>query len=215
MLTLRPQTVVRGLCGLLAGLTLAASGVASAQPRSYAPPSAYRGAVVQTPRVAIVFGGRSRSDALARELVNQANAICHEMDQNYKSNRRFREIYREMYSVLEDAKQIRDQVNQGAHRLARRDDDRIAIALHHMDQHFHDIEADMKLWRPDRDVRTTREAMQLDRALDRFEETMHEMMEDYGVRSRLADRGRDDRNDYRDRDRDGIRGPVAPPPSRR
>jgi len=142
----------------------------------------------------IEFGGRVNADRLAAQLVADANSICLQLDRSYQGNSNFRERYRDMYGILQDAQQVREQVKRGAHRGTRRDDDQIATSLHKMDRDFHRIERELLGWRAQPGARNV---VRLDPLLSQFESNLHEMMEDYGVRSQVAAPGR----------------PVASPPS--
>jgi len=134
------------------------------------------------------FGGRSQTAKLAEDLVLQANFICVQMNKHYQGNRDYRNTYREMYGVLDDAKQIRDLIKVSSQRGPQRGEDKIEVALHHMDRQFHQIDAELRRWRPENVERNTRgpkQDIQLAGLLDDFEDTLHGMMDDYGVRSRL------------------------------
>ena len=167
---------------------MASPGSAVAQ--YYSPPRYYPSTVPARPvpqpqvQLNITFGGRTHAERLANNLVTQANNICLQMDREFKGNRNYRETYRAMYTVLVDAKEIRDQVARGTHRKARRDDDEIATALHHMDREFHNIDAELRTWRADVGRQSRQDVAQLASLVDQFEETLHHMMDDYGVRTR-------------------------------
>ncbi|HWL09642.1 MAG TPA: hypothetical protein VNQ76_14625 [Planctomicrobium sp.] len=134
------------------------------------------------PVVRIEFGRRTDADRLANQLVTQANALCLQLHQNYQGNPGFREGYREMYDILQESQRIRDEVRNGTHRAPRRENDRIAASLHKMDRDFHAIERDLRGWRA---APGSRDAVRLDQLLGQFESTLHDMMEDYGEKSRL------------------------------
>jgi len=182
-------------------------GIASAQQYYYRPPVTVRPVAPQPVQLRITFGGRTHAERLANDLVTQANNICLQMDREFKGNRNYRETYRAMYSVLVDAREIRDQVARGTHRKARRDDDEIATALHHMDREFHNIDAVLRTWRPDVGRQSRQDVAHLASLVDQFEETLHHMMDDYGVRTR--------RNVPQPQPLPGRPGPggQAPPPA--
>jgi|GEM_PF-1510064 len=160
----------------------------------YAPPSHPPQAPVQ-----YRFGARSHSEQLAADLVAQANDICVLMHNSFQRNPGFRETYREMYDVLQDAQNIRAAVREGVHRNPRRKDDRIASALHHMDEHYHYTERNIRGWRSGSGYHGSNDSAVLRQMLDNFEDTMHHMMEDYGEKTRLNPEPR-------------RRGRNAPPP---
>ncbi len=229
------------------------------------------------------YGNRASLDRLATDLSSQANSVCNLMHASYQNQQNFRELYREMYDVLEETRALRQQIasnptpgrgrdndrrfddvrsndrrpadrrdfenrdfndrdfdqanpdrrdrdNRNNDRRddfrqddfrrdeprrddSRRTDDRIEVSLHNIDRQFHQIEQDLRGWdgRPNtRDYRGGgRETAQLVQALDQFGDTLHAMMDDYGVTSRL-DGGRrlDTRRDFDQRGFDDDRSPA-------
>jgi hypothetical protein len=137
----------------------------------------------------ITYGNRNYSDGLATDLVDGANYICNIMYDGYQRNRNFNEVYRDAYSLVSEAKQIRAAVKDGVYKNPRRDDDRITISLHILDRKFHELEKDLRSMRPDPNPRAPRESAQLAQALDQFEDTLHDMMEDYGIKTRWNGNG--------------------------
>jgi hypothetical protein len=134
------------------------------------------------------FGARSHLDALSIDLQSRANAICWEMYNNYQRNRGWRETYAEAYKLLQDSKHIRQLVHAAEHHGARNELQHIAADLAEIDELFHHIEEDIARWRPARvdphdhhfhahpDLRTL---------VEDYEETLHHLMADYGVKSQL------------------------------
>ncbi len=186
----KPQARTAALM-LVAALTVLGASPALAQIRFQfqVPPRAG-----QAPRVQVyTFGARDHLDELAVQLERQANAICLEMYHNYQGNRGYRETYREMYKVLQDAKHIHELVHDRYHRNQRGGEDHIARDLHEMDDLFHHIEEDIARWTPDHGHHHDhfhrggrQQGQRLHRLVDEFSQTLHHMMEDYGVRSRLG-----------------------------
>jgi hypothetical protein len=163
---------------------LLATGASDSAFAQYGPGYAQPGRPYQTP-VQYRFGERSHSEQLAADLVTQANNICVLMHNSFQRNPGYRETYRDMYDVLEDAQNIRAAVREGVHRGKRRSDDRIAKALHHMDDHFHRTERQIRNWRSTSGPYGSNDSAALRRMLDDFENTLHHMMEDYGEKTRL------------------------------
>ncbi len=160
-------------------------------PQIQAPPRT----VVVPPRVSqprtYKFGGRSHVDALAAQLERQANAVCLEMYRNYRRNPGYRETYREMYTVLQDAKHIHELVHDHYHEQRHDTDDHIAEDLYHMDELVHHIEDDIRGWVSDRRYHDQthfypRSGDSLQRLMSEFTDTLHHLMEDYGVRRRIS-----------------------------
>ncbi|MEX0715477.1 MAG: hypothetical protein WD066_02775 [Planctomycetaceae bacterium] len=148
------------------------------------------------PQYTYQFGDRRHLDRLATQLEREANDLCWEMYRNYQRNPGWRDTYREAYQVLQDAKHIHELVHD-QYRGAR-NEDHIADDLHEMDKLFHHIEGDVARWQPDRAGRFHIDPHDphgghmhhhgdLPRKLKVFEDTLHHMMTDYGVRTRLGD----------------------------
>jgi len=155
------------------------------------------------------FGGRSDVERLSFELYRLSNAVCWEMHDSYRRNPGYRTAYSEMYEIQQDAKRIYDLAKSRYYR-GTHTEDLIVRDLHDMDRRFHQIERDVRGWRADRGDRRG----ELSRKMDEFEEVLHFMLLDYGVKSKFADasrgpgrrdHGHDHRHDH-DRDRrDGYR----------
>lgn len=147
----------------------------------------------------IEFGRRADADRLANQLVTEANTLCLQLHKNYQGNPGFRERYRDMYGILQETQRVRDEVRNGTHRAQRRENDKIATALHKLDRDFHAIEKDLGGWRA---APGSRDAVRLDLLLGQFESTLHDMMEDYGEKSRLP---------VAASPRPAVSSPVTPP----
>ena len=139
------------------------------------------------------FAARRHLDVLADRLFKDANEVCWEMYRHYDHNRGFRDTYREMYRVLKDAEHIHDLVHEAAHN-GRHDEDHIASDLHEIDKLFHHIEDDIRNWSSsDRghrdfghDVHGSEYGHGLTRKMRFVEQTLHHLMSDYGVKTKLA-----------------------------
>lgn len=153
------------------------------QPAPFRSPSPPPVSTSPSVSIRIEFGRRTHAERLTNQLVADANALCLQMDRNYKGNSNYNQRYREMYGLLQDAIQVRDQIRSGAHRGQRQENDRIAMALHKMDRELHGAERDLRGWRVTSGVRN---ATRLDSLVAQLESTLHSMMEDYGERSRIS-----------------------------
>ena len=102
------------------------------------------------------------------------------MHDDYQHEREFRETYREMYTLLQDAIHIHDLAHDDAHR-GTDNEEHIAEDLHHMDKLFHHVEEDIEHW----SSRNRYHSHDLAYRMERFEITLHHLMNDYGVRSKL------------------------------
>jgi hypothetical protein len=134
-------------------------------------------------RVEYRFGGFSHVDDLAYSLEKQANLLCWELYYNYQHNPGYRETYREVYEMAQVAKFI--------HGLEHaRNRQRLKEEALRMDSLFHHIERDMASWTAHHHRRVGQGG--LTSKLEVFEETLHHLMDDVGVRSPAAlDSGRD------------------------
>ena len=141
------------------------------------------------------FAARRHMDVLADRLWKDANTVCWEMYRHYGHNRGYRETYREMYRVIKDAQHIHDLVHEGAHQ-GRHDVDHIASDLHEIDKLFHHIEGDIRGWSSSyrghsshygHAVHGHQYGDELTRKMRYFEQTLHHLMADYGVKSQLVE----------------------------
>lgn len=147
------------------------------------------------------FAARRHMDVLANRLHDDANEICWEMYRHYQHNPGYRETYREMYRVMKDAEHVHDLVHDGYHR-DRHDVDHIASDLYEIDKLFHHIEGDIRNWRSssrgyhghdshgdfDDYVHGRGYRDELSRKMRYFEQTLHHLMADYGVKSKLGEK---------------------------
>ncbi len=148
------------------------------------------------------FGKRARAERLAVDLYKQANTICWEMNRYYKQNSRYDENYRQMYQIREGAKRIHDMVNDGYHRRRASKEDRIEADLFAMDNLFHQIDSDVRRWRSNR--RDESRGADLVAQMDQVEATLHQFMDDYGVKTKF-EKGYGRRDDHDHSDRRGPR----------
>lgn len=131
-------------------------------------------------RPTYVFGARQYTNELALQLKNQANAVCWEIHSRYHDHPRYGEIYGEMYKILQDAKHV--------HELAHSADvhsgavDHIANDLHNIDKLFHHVQEAARPWM----AGSAHHGSGLAAKMGYFEETLHHMMKDYGVKSRIV-----------------------------
>ena len=148
------------------------------------------------------FAARRHIDVFADRLLHDANQVCWEMYRHNGHNRGFSETYREMYRAMKDAQHIHDLVHEGAHR-GRHDVDHIASDLHEIDKLFHHIEGDIRGWTSSyrghyghgdyghdnygHAVHGRNFGDELTRKMRYFEQTLHHLMADYGVKSRLVE----------------------------
>ena len=135
-----------------------------------------------------VFGKKAYLERLSSDLYQQTNSICWEMHRFYQDNREYRTTYAEMYEVREGAKRIRDLVRESYHR-SRHDNDRISRELEKLDRQFHHIDDDIIRWRPN-----SREAYRggdLHAKMAICEDTLHDLMEDYGFKRSHTHGGHD------------------------
>ena len=130
------------------------------------------------------FGGRSHLDALSADLKYRANAICWEMYRNYRTNPGFQITYSEAYEMLQQTKHIYMLVWENEYHLrSRGQEDHIAADLAQIDALFHHIEDDIATWRPD--YFHPHHGGNLHRLVEEMEQTLHHLMEDYGVTSQI------------------------------
>ena len=120
------------------------------------------------------FGGFGHIDDLAMSLEQQANLLCWELHYNYQHNPGYRPTYREAYEMLQSAKFI--------HGLEHaRNRDRIREEVVRLDSLFHHIQRDVAHWTGHHHRRVGRGG--LTGKLEVFEETLHHLMDEVGVRS--------------------------------
>ncbi|MDA0834144.1 MAG: hypothetical protein O2955_07265 [Planctomycetota bacterium] len=164
-------------CLLLITASVLGAGKAEAQ---FQPRPQGSRSPVQDGRLNNQFGSRSHVDQLAAQLYRESNDICWEMHRHYRDNRGFTSVYRDIYTIKETAKKL-DFLVRGHRSVHPRIDDRIAHELYVLDQQFHDFKADVRNWRPD-SYYIPRTALHIEIA--ECEQTLHHLMDDYGVKSR-------------------------------
>ena len=150
---------------------------------------------------------RRPAESQYSSLARKANAICVELHGNYQSNGAYRASYREMYDILQRSKRVQELSGQEQSRGPRGSSDRIANELTEIDRQFHELEADMRRWSPDRGNRGRTDERSLLVLMDDFEGTLHDLMDDHDVRSKV-DRWSAGSNRYYSGSRDDDRSPV-------
>ena len=144
-------------------------------------------------RRSYVFASKSYVEELAKDLYRHANSTCWEMHRHYQRNREYKATYAEMYQIRECAKEIEDLVGQSYHRR-RHSEDLIERELSEIDRLFHHIERDVRDWRPDTPLAYRGDNLQ--DKMQRCEEALHDLMEDYGVKGRDWDHAKSDGPDF-------------------
>lgn len=137
-----------------------------------APPPPPLPVEVQRP-VELAFGGYSRYEDLAGRLAFEANALCLELHYNYKHNKNFGEVYREVYDVLQAARYLHAKEHKGDRALIHR-------RMVEVDKLFHHVQDEMRGW--------TRAATRqigvntLPEKLEGVEAVLHHLCFDVGVK---------------------------------
>ena len=125
------------------------------------------------------FGKRVHTRALADELYQQANTICWEMYQYYQRSPGYQATYGDMYGIQQASSRINRLVRDN-YQGSGRDDDRLVRELYTIDEIFHRLEGRVDNWQADR--RDADRGGQLRGRLKICTETLHHLMEDYGVK---------------------------------
>ena len=153
--------------------------------RSYSDSSRYRDRTSRRDRERVarrvetyVFGERGHIPSLAADLYEQANAVCWEMYRNYHHNHDYRVTYREMYQVRTAARHIQKLTRENYYRTRHRDD-HIEHDLYEIDDWLHHVQRYVRDWEPDHRFGNLHVKM------DRLEDTLHHLMKDYGIKSRI------------------------------
>lgn len=154
------------------------------------------------------WGSRQYTAELTEDLVREANAICLELNRSYQNNRGYREVYRDAYALITDARHIQQLIREGALRNSRSSVDHIERDLRDTDRLFHNVERDVRAWVPDRRAPGRQDRDTLARLMADFDRTLNLLMTDYGVRDTTYDRRGDDRR--RDDRRDDRRDTFPP-----
>ncbi len=142
---------------------------------------------IQIVKTNYVYGARNHLDTLADQLQTQAKAITWDMYQNYQGNHDFNATYGEMYELFESANHLHQLIHDASYFSRHHDVDHIAKDLHQMDQLFHHIEDNIAHWTPTRIAHHHGQVhSNLHRKIEAMEDTLHHLMEDYGVRSNIG-----------------------------
>lgn len=132
------------------------------------------------------FGARSHTERLAQRLYTHANTVCWDAYLYYQHEHDWHDTYHEMYMLLQDVQRIRQMIHDDYHH-GQHEHDHIAATLLAMDQLFHHIEDDVAYWSPH--YRRYHHSphpyphhhSRLREELRHLEETLHGLMQDYGV----------------------------------
>ena len=125
------------------------------------------------------FAGRSHVETLSQRLYEQANAICWEMHDHYDRNQNYHQVYREMYEIKQLTKDLHEMIRREGFRSSRMED-RISRELRDLDRRFQNFQFDVRNWQPNsRD----QPRFGLASMIYECEDTLHQLMDDYGVRS--------------------------------
>jgi len=201
------KTSIAAVLGLVASLAVTDVSLAQCRSRSvYYPPVVYHPIdhhpivhhrVTHRPVVRVVervttpsttFGSRAHLDNYADLLQKQANSVAWDMYRNYQGNPGFEETYKEVYELLDATKHVHALIHDATYVHGVHDVDHIAQDLHQMDQLFHHIEDDIANWVPTHaSYHFARAHGDLHSRVEAMEETLHHLMEDYGVNSNLGD----------------------------
>ena len=128
--------------------------------------------VVQKP-VEVEFGSFKHYEDLATRLDAIANEVCLDLHYNHRRNPKFREVYREAYKVLQDAKYVHGSEHRG-------DQEAIRAAIGPMDDLFHHVREEVSSWTGER-VRRVGSA-DLPSKLEEMEALIHHLMFDAGIK---------------------------------
>ena len=143
------------------------------------------------------YGGHSHLERMASQLWNAANAVCWEAHNNYRHERGYAETYREMYKMLKDSEHLKRLIHDEEHHPTSGITDHIATDLHELDKLMHHVQDDVRRWHRDafhHDDYHSDHNHGVDRVygqgdikekLFRLEYTVHHLMKDYGVKSRV------------------------------
>ena len=134
------------------------------------------------------FGARTYLRELSEDLIREANAVCVEMYSGYQGNPRFRDVYRDAYTLITDAKHIQQLIREGTWRDPRGNEDHIERDLRNLDRLLHSVERDVAGWQIDRRAPGRQNRDTLPRLISDFDRTLNLIMTDYGVRDTTYDR---------------------------
>lgn len=127
----------------------------------------------------------------AVDLYESTNAVCWEMERNYKQNANYATVYRQIYEIKEVAKRLKEFATQQDGRQTT-PNSTVVTALQEMDRRFHDFEADVSRWRPDAGYRPQ---TPLATMIADCENRLHDVMQDQSIDTRNHEAShRDDAN---------------------
>ncbi len=121
------------------------------------------------------YGARLHVKRLAMELNRRSANMCRIAHGHYRNNAAFRAVYKDMYEVMKEAQHILELANNNVN------SDHIATDLNDVDQLFHKIKNGTSRWRPDNSFHDD-----LPQAMKSVKKTIHHLMEDYGVKSKIG-----------------------------
>jgi len=125
------------------------------------------------------FAGRSHVETLSQRLYEQANAICWEMHDHYDRNQNYAQVYREMYEIKQLSKDLIEMIRRDGFRSTRMEE-RISRELRDLDRRFQSFQFDVRNWQPNSRYQPR---YGLASMIYECEDTLHQLMDDYGVRS--------------------------------
>ncbi len=123
--------------------------------------------------VELTFGGFSRYEDLAGRLVSEANAMCLDLNYNFRHNRNFNEIYAEAFGVLQAAKLVHAENHNGNRET-------IVQRVAEIDRRFHHVRSEVSGWRPEQ-VKIIGNT-DLNTKLESVEAIIHHLAFDVGVK---------------------------------
>ncbi len=121
------------------------------------------------------YGARLHVKRLAMQLNRKSANMCRIAHGHYRNNAAFRAVYKDMYEVMKEAQHILELANNNVN------SDHIATDLNDVDQLFHKIKNGTSRWRSDNSFHDD-----LPQAMKSVEESIHHLMEDYGVKSKIG-----------------------------
>jgi hypothetical protein len=144
------------------------------------------------------YGSRSHLERMANQLWNAANAVCWEAHNNYRHEHGYHETYAEMYKMLKDSEHLKRLIHDAEYHPTAGITDHIASDLHELDELMHHVQDDVRRWQRDLHHHYDRYHSDHNHSVDRvygrgdindklyrLEHTVHHLMEDYGVKSRI------------------------------
>lgn len=129
------------------------------------------------------FGARLHVDELAVQLTRQVTAALWEMHLHHRHSPGFAATYREMYSLLNDAKHVHELAHEEVRRPRLGERDHIARDLLNMDELLHHVEDDIAGW-SSHSSRHHGHGSSLHSQVSTIGQTLHHLLTDYGVTGR-------------------------------